>query len=196
MTDYFALLDQPRKPWLDPDELKQAFHAKSLSAHPDTQPNDAASDGGSDAAFTELNEAYQILQDPKRRIHHLLSLADRTSSDRQTSVPADIEQLFSAVAGVTREADELAQKCEAATTPLSRSLLKPQILQLQNAIGGRIQQLSELHDVGIVELRRLSAKDVLEEADWTKLQALYLRFSYLTRWIAELQEKLSRVATA
>jgi hypothetical protein len=74
--------------------------------------------------------------------------------------------------------------------------LKPQILQLQNAIGGRIQQLSELYDVGIVELQRLSANDVLEEDDWTKLQALYLRFSYLTRWIAELQEKLSRIATA
>ena len=196
MTDYFALLDQPRRPWLDPDELKQSFHTKSLSAHPDTQQNDAASHAGGNAAFTKLNEAYQVLQDPKRRIHHLLTLEGRASTNRQTSVPREIEQLFPAVAGVTQQAEALVQKSEAATTPLSRSLLKPQILKLQEAIRETTQRLSELHDAGSAELRRLSASDVLEEDDWTKLQALYLWFSYLTRWIAELQEKQSRIEAA
>ena len=30
MIDYFALLDQPRTPWLDLDKLKDTFHRKSL----------------------------------------------------------------------------------------------------------------------------------------------------------------------
>ena len=194
MTDYFALLDQPRRPWLDPDELKQAFHAKSLTAHPDAQRHEEGeSSGNAGEAFSEVNEAYQVLQDPKRRIHHLLMLEGRASSDRQTSVPHQIEQLFSTVAGVTQQAEALVQKSEAATTPLSRSLLKPQVLKLQNSIGETLQQLSELHDVGVAELRRLSANDVLADDDWAALRDLYLRFSYLTRWIAELHEKQSRL---
>ena len=30
MTDYFALLDQPRRPWLDPDELKGTVRRAEL----------------------------------------------------------------------------------------------------------------------------------------------------------------------
>ena len=37
MIDYFALLDQPRAPWLDPDKLKDSYHQKTLQAHPDAQ---------------------------------------------------------------------------------------------------------------------------------------------------------------
>ena len=37
MIDYFALLDQPRVPWLDLNELKNAYYQKTLQAHPDAQ---------------------------------------------------------------------------------------------------------------------------------------------------------------
>lgn len=196
MTDYFALLDQPRKPWLDPDELKQAFHAGSLRLHPDAQRHDGGLSGEKDGAFSELNEAYQALLDPKRRIHHLLSLEGRALTDRQAPVPAEIEQLFSAVAAATQEVDALLQKCEAATTTLSRSLLRPHIIRLQHTIAETLRQLAQLHEAGIAELRRLNNANVLREDDWSVLQALYLRFSYVTRWIAELQEKQNRLATA
>ena len=36
MTDYFALLEQPRAPWLDPRGLKEAYHRQTLQTHPDT----------------------------------------------------------------------------------------------------------------------------------------------------------------
>ena len=35
MTDYFALLNEPRRPWLDADLLKQTFLTLSAGAHPD-----------------------------------------------------------------------------------------------------------------------------------------------------------------
>ena len=35
MADYFALLDEPRRPWLDPEELKAKFHALTATVHPD-----------------------------------------------------------------------------------------------------------------------------------------------------------------
>jgi DnaJ-class molecular chaperone len=35
MTDYFELLDQDRKPWLDTELIEQAFLAASTTHHPD-----------------------------------------------------------------------------------------------------------------------------------------------------------------
>ncbi len=56
MIDYFALLDQPHAPWLDPDELKNTYHQKTLQAHPDAQAS-SPGDDATDATFANLNEA-------------------------------------------------------------------------------------------------------------------------------------------
>lgn len=196
MTDYFALLDQPRSPWLDPDELKQAFHAKSLRAHPDARRNDDDSLGAHDSAFSELNEAYHVLHDPKGRIHHFLSLADRAPTSRQTSVPSDIAELFSSVASATQQAEALLEKCESAASPLTRSLLKPEVMKLQRRTDETLQQLSQLYDAATADLRHLSTRDVLQDEDWAELHTLYLRFSYISRWIDELREKQTRLAAS
>ncbi len=188
MTDYFALLDQPRTPWLDGDELKQAFHARSLQLHPDARRDGAASDD----AFAQLNEAYQVLQDPKRRIQHLLALAGHAAS-RDSSVPRDIADLFPLVATVTQEAEALAPKIEGATTPLARSLLKAQTLGVRTRIADTLQRVRQLHDAADAELRRFGPGAGFGEAEWGKLHELYLRFSYLSRWIAELEEKQVRL---
>ena len=184
MTDYFALLDQARSPWLDPDELKQAFHSKSRELHPDVA-------DASDAAFAQVNEAYQVLQDPKRRIQHLLAVEGRPLG-RDTSVPADIAELFPIVADVTQRAEALAQKLEAATTPLSRSLLKPQLLGLQQRIAETLLRLAELRDAGERTLQQLSGRELKAESDWSQLQELYVRFSYLGRWITQLEDQRIR----
>ena len=66
MTDYFALLGEARRAWLDPEKLRQKYFALSRAA----------------AADAELNEAFRVLSDPKLRLHHLLTLegADLTAS--------------------------------------------------------------------------------------------------------------------
>ena len=193
MTDYFALLDQPRRPSLDDQELKQAFHTRSLQLHPDTQRGDQGGQLPGNAAFAQLNEAYQVLRDPKQRIQHLLALADRGAA-RQSSVPRDIADLFPIVAGVTHDADAVVQKMEAATTPLSRSLLKAQMLGVRTRIVDTLQQLREMYHSANVQLEAFGPATAYEETEWAQLQELYLRFSYLTRWISELEEKQVRVA--
>jgi curved DNA-binding protein CbpA len=189
MTDYFALLDQPRRAWLEPDELKQAFHAKSRQLHPDSQPGETA-----DGAFTALNEAYQVLLDPKRRIQHLLTLEGR-SPPRESAVPNDLATLFPVVAAVTQQIDVLARKTETATTPLTRSLLKPQMLAVQNRATETLDRLRQLHADATAQAQQLSAGVALGEDDWAELQCLYLRFAYIGRWIAELQEKQMRLSS-
>ncbi len=105
MTDYFALLEQPRRPWLDPEELKQVFHQKTLATHPDAQ-----TEPGENETFTQLNEAYQVLREPKRRLQHLLSLEESVPATKNVPVPDNIEQLFPVVAALMQEMDGLIQK--------------------------------------------------------------------------------------
>ncbi len=71
MTDYFALLAQPRKPWLDPDQLRAEFRRRVKIEHPDAAV--ASPDSGN--TFTELNTAYRVLTEPSSRLAHLLELA-------------------------------------------------------------------------------------------------------------------------
>src|SRR3712207_5027846 len=101
MTDYFALLAQPRSPWLDPEQLKEAFHAKTREAHPDAYGAEASGDG----AFAQVNAAYQVLRDPKRRLQHLLVLSGHAPGSRTSAIPRDLEELFPVVASLTRAAD-------------------------------------------------------------------------------------------
>lgn len=193
MTDYFVLLDQPRRPWLDGETLKEAFHAKSLHTHPDVLahvPTEAQTEG----AFAELNEGYQVLRDPKRRLNHLLTL-EETPPPKSAAVPAEIERLFPLVARLTQESDALIEKSRNATNALSRSLLTRQFVATQKSCSGMLETLARLEADGLQQLRDVSDSWKSGEANGAgELHALYFLFSYLTRWIAELKEKQAHLA--
>ena len=75
MPDYFALLNESRRPWLNADLLKQKFLALASDLHPDRIHN--ASDADKSEAtkrYAELNAAYNCLLEPKSRLLHLLEL--------------------------------------------------------------------------------------------------------------------------
>jgi curved DNA-binding protein CbpA len=185
MTDAFALLDQPRRPWLAPDALKQAFHTKALQAHPDAHEADA-----SGAAFAQLNEAHQVLQDPKRRLQHLLTLVGHPPDRRATSTPKAIEELFPVVAAVTQQMTAVMQQSTAATTALSRSLLKPKLLQASSELNAASDKLAALQQNAAARVRELDERwDESSGDQLAELHDIYLQFSYVTRWREELDEK-------
>ena len=183
MTDYFALLGQPRAPWLDPAALKEAYHRKTLQSHPDTATPDRESD------FAELNEAYQVLQDPKRRLHHLLSLENGAPPSANQTIPQELQDLFLAIGALTQRANALLEKTGRASNALSRSLLKPQIVEMQKAIGGLREKVGTLDAAASAQLREMNS-------DWPHdrvgqlavLSNLYLMFAYLGRWSEQLDE--------
>lgn len=88
MTDAFALLQLPRRPWLDTDEVRAAFQRLAASAHPDRS--------GSTADFTELTRAYETLRDPAPRLRHFLALEQPGLAAGE--VPADLVDWFPRVA--------------------------------------------------------------------------------------------------
>jgi len=182
MTDYFALLEQPRMPWLDADTLKEVFHRKTLEQHPD------ATAAGSEDRFAELNAAYQALQDPKRRLDHLLSLENRAPAANQT-VPPELQELFLDLAAFKQRADLLLGKIQTASNALSRSLFKPEMIALQNDLAVWRQKLRGLVDSATEQLREINPHWLSDRVtQMAALTSLYLRFAYLSRWSEQLDE--------
>jgi molecular chaperone DnaJ len=58
--DYYDVLGIPRN--ASPDDIKKAFRRLAMQYHPDRN-----QDGGAEARFKEVNEAYEVLSDPDRR---------------------------------------------------------------------------------------------------------------------------------
>jgi DnaJ-domain-containing protein 1 len=188
MIDYFALLDQPHAPWLDLARLKDTYYQKTLQAHPDAQTSRPGADTTC-ATFTSLNEAYQVLQDPKRRLHHLLSLEGAAPSSTDQAVPKQLHDLFPKIGALTQRANLLLEKIRATSNALSRSLLRPQILEVQNEVKEVREKIQKLFDASLAELRLINTA-------WTKnpteqiegLSNLYFAVAYLTRWSTQLDE--------
>ena len=175
MTDYFALLDQPRAPWLDTAALKEIFRRRTLEEHPDATGNHSANH------FADLNEAYQVLQDPKRRLHHLLSLENRAPSANQP-VPADLTELFLQIGARNQTATRLLEKMRAAANPLSKSLLRSDAVVAQKDLERLRHQLRTLRTAAEARLAQTDSKQ------FEQLTELYQRFAYLDRWSAQLDE--------
>jgi curved DNA-binding protein CbpA len=182
MTDYFALLEQPRGPWLDPAALKESYHRKTLQSHPDTAGPDREND------FAELNEAYQVLQDPKRRLHHQLDLENFAPSSNQT-IPRELQDLFLLIGASNQRANLLLEKLRTTSNALSRSLLKPQIVELQSEVRGLRDRVRNLDMSSTERLREINSSWQNDRAgQLAELSSLYAYFAYLGRWSAQLDE--------
>src|SRR5262245_20559150 len=59
--DYYSVLGVSRQ--ASADELKKAFRKMAMKYHPDKNPGDKAAE----ERFKEVNEAYDVLSDPKKR---------------------------------------------------------------------------------------------------------------------------------
>jgi curved DNA-binding protein CbpA len=184
MTDYFALLEQPRGPWLDPARLKEAYHRQTLQSHPDT-----AAPDNPPGAFAKLNEAYQVLQDPKRRLQHLLELEGHGPSPGDQTVPQELHDLFPAIGALAQRTNLILEKMKGSSNALSRSLLKPQLLELQRETAELRENIRALSDAAAARLRELNSGWATNASkELAPLSDLYFTYAYLGRWSAQLDE--------
>ena len=150
MTDCFALLGAPRRPWLDPDALKEKFHRLSAVHHPDV-----AKDAGAD--FTGINAAYQTLYDPKTRIRHLLELEFPGALSRTLQIPPDITRLFETM---TRERHGVAAFLEKRATlqsPLENALAAPEKLEFLRVLERLLEVLTQKQEGIFTQLQFVDA---------------------------------------
>ena len=174
MTDYFALFAEARRPWLEPEKLKEKYYALSRSAAPDA----------------ELNEAFRVLSDPKLRLHHLLTLegADLVAG---RPVPASVAELFWNTGTLLREVERWLLRNAEATSTLSRALLSGDRAKLEDKLGELEKQLRVTYEAELAQLPRA-------EVDWpnelAQMVERYDSIAYLTRLLQQTAEKRFQLA--
>ncbi len=169
MTDYFALLGEARRAWLDPEKLKQEYFARNRAA----------------AADAELNEAFRVLSDPKLRLHHLLTLG-KVSLAAGRPVPPAVAELFWNTGTLLREIDRWLLQNKGAGSVLARALLESERGKLEQRLGRLEEALRAAYDA---ELAQLPRAELGRPNELAQLVERYDSISYLTRLLAQTAEK-------
>lgn len=199
MKDFFALLGQPRRPWLEPEQVKQAFVAAASLVHPD-RIHEATDKLKREAQrqYTELNEAHLCLRDTRSRLQHLFELEkDRRVPDLQ-EMPDDLMQLFTTLTQRFTETDCFLREKASATSPMlkvslfeegeshrealqkTQALLRQRLFDLEASVRELDQQWTCR-----VETSHPSHGEVI-----SKLESLYRLISFHERWLQQAQTRM------
>ena len=199
MTDYFALLNQPRRPWLEPEALKTQFLALAAKAHPDKKQTRSDTERlAANRYYAELNAAYHCLAEPKSRLLHLLELEQGAKPRDIQQIPDALADLFAEVAGTCRNADDFPSAKNKVTSPL---LQVQQFERAQERVERlRVLQtrLAGLHRKLVKELKSLDASWASGTGNRTallnRLEELYRLFGYYSRWNGQIQERIVQLS--
>jgi DnaJ-domain-containing protein 1 len=203
VVDNFALLDRPRRPWLDPASLKERFLALSSAVHPDRVHQASASERqAAQERYTELNGAYQCLRQPKERLQHLLALERGAKPAQVQRIPPRLMDMSLEVAQLCREADQFLARKRATASPLLQVPLFEQgqewtekLRALKEQLGSKQAALeAELKGLDAAWPQAMAAGGQRRESALQRLEELYLLMSFFGRWSTQLQERLFELA--
>jgi molecular chaperone HscB len=204
MNDYFALLDEVHRPWLDPASLKSKFLALSSKVHPDLVHRAGVEERRlAEQRYAEINQAYQHLRRPKERLQHLIELETGQKPAQVQQIPADLTQFFIEVGQLFKEIDAFLDQKAKASSPLLQVRLfeesqewTEKLKLLQSKLNERQQEL--LNELQAIDVRWTdrARSDAVERATMLRrLEQLYRLFSYYGRWETQVQEKIVQLST-
>ncbi len=177
MPDAFAIFDLPRRPWLDATALRDEFHRRSATLHPDA--------GGDGEKFAQLNAAHEILRQPDARLRHLLELEAPELLAHAQKIPPALADRFMRVAAAGQGCAAFLTRHRAATSPLARALLAAEHVTQSSTLE---TTLADLDTAQTKALARLEILDPGWRAHLPELATLHAELSYLEKWIAQLRE--------
>lgn len=203
-ADNFALLGQPRAPWVDTEALKESFLKISAVAHPDRI--HAGTEGEREAATTnyaELNSAYNCLRDPKQRLLHLLELELGATLPNSQQIPPRIMNIIMEAGQACREADAIvAAKSNA--SPLLQAQWFERAMEFTEKLGVLQQQIHSRRDELLEELKTMNNAwcEAPPPGSPARIQALPLRrleeigreLSYIGRWSGQIHERIAQLS--
>jgi hypothetical protein len=203
ITDNFALLDEPRRPWLDPEELKQKFLARSAGVHPDrihTAPETVRKAAGD--RYAELNAAYNCLREPKNRLRHLLELELGAAPADLERLPTDVTDGFFELGRICKEADIFLAERARVQSPLLKVQLFERGHEWTEKLLAQQRELHAKRDGLLAELRSMNpAWDAVSSASalraglpFERLEQIYRTLGYLGRWFEQLQERIVQLS--
>ncbi|MCC6231864.1 MAG: hypothetical protein IT580_04430 [Verrucomicrobiales bacterium] len=205
MTDFFALLDEPRRPWIEPDTLKDRFLRLSAELHPDRF-HDAPPETREAAGrrYTDLNSAYQALRDTRARSLHLLELESGNRPKDIQRIPPGTMDLFTAIGQACRDVDGFLQERAAVTSPMLKVRLFQRGMEWVESLKTLQQQVHQRGRLLEDELRAMNAAwesappagtpDRAATLPLDRLADTYRGLSYVARWTGQIQERMVQLA--
>ena len=204
MTDYFSLLGEPKRPWLDPAALRDRFLALSTPVHPDRL-HGATEEAKKEAShrYAELNAAYQCLKEPKDRLLHLFELETGEKTKDIQRIPPGTMDFFAQVGQMCRDVDAFLIEKEKASSPMVKVQLfekgmdwSDRLNELQAELNARQAELAtELEGMNpLWEAAPVSGPDRQKFLPLERLEQIYRTFSYISRWTSQLQERAVQLA--
>jgi len=205
MADYFALLDEPRRPWLDPEVLKDKFHALAATVHPDrvhraTEPEKQEAN----QRYAELNAAYQCLREPKERLRHLLELERGIKVEDVQKISQGTMDWFMEISQLCRETDAFLEEKASVTSPLLKVRVFERGMALVDRLNSLVEHLNGRREGLIAQMRNLNmawetappigSSTRLHVLPCSRLEHIYQDFSYFKRWTQQLQERLVQLS--
>jgi DnaJ-domain-containing protein 1 len=189
-SDYFALLGERRRLWLDPEEVKSRFLERSAAVHPDrVHTAGAAEKQAAQDAYVELNRAWQTLSSPKDRLRHWLELETGAVPAEVQEVSNDLAPLFMELHQQLRGATRHIQAKEQTASPLLKAGMMGETQQWM----GKLQEIrGRLLDRQEACLRSVRELDTLAEEDRAEVvrraSVLYRDLSFVTKWLGQVEE--------
>lgn len=199
MIDYFALLDEPRRPWLDSEPLKEKFLALSSTVHPDRVHNlGEVERAAAQERYTDLNAAYNCLREPRERLHHLLELERGALAKDIQRIPGELMDISLEIGKACREADAFLVEKAKVTSPLLQVAFFERSEEFRDKLQALRQKIDGLNSRLQEELKRIDdawqGNEGTRSALFPRLEELYRLFSYFARWTAQIQERIVRLS--
>jgi curved DNA-binding protein CbpA len=173
MSDPFALLDLPRRPYLGSAAIRAAFQARARVLHPD------ASSGNAEE-FAALNEAQSTLADPAARLRLLVG-----EGLPIPAMPADF-QLGFRVAEALRKVGALQSRAAAGGNVLARALLAQEAATMRKELAAIAATLEESRSA--LDTRLRDADEAWPNTATTEIAALAGEYLFLSRWQDQMRE--------
>jgi curved DNA-binding protein CbpA len=195
VTDYFAALNEPRRPWLDADALKKKFHAISAEAHPDRAHQlPPAERESANRRYADLNAAYNCLRDPKQRLRHLLELERGNKPAEIQTIPESLMPFFMEVGRLCRDADAFITEKAKITSPVLQVEWFERGHEWTEKIQSTQKRVQERIDELMAELKEMNGIWKGPELPLARLEEIYRLFGYLGRWVDQLGERIVKLS--
>jgi DnaJ-class molecular chaperone len=195
MVDYFALLNFPRTPWIEAEDVQKRFLELSAPMHPDRVHGlSAAEKEEANWKFAELNKAATTLRDHKQRLQHLIALETGAASGAAQNISGEFVELFGRVGEVCRKVDVFLSERGKATSPMVQAQLFGRGLELSEVVSELQGKVAEVKARAEEELKGIGERWGEERKEWGRVAELGHVFAMISKWEGQLRERFAGLA--
>jgi DnaJ-class molecular chaperone len=186
----FILFELQPSPVIDLPALKERFARETSESHPDRFAQSAEEERlAAETRYSTLNQAYQTLIDPRARLLALYELTKGAKPPDIQRIPPGTMDLFKEVGEICRRLDTFLEIKRVKTGRLERAGLMAEELTLQDALVDLRMKLEQFAATVEAELAALDTRWRAGDKDLAVLEAVYRKYSYITRWRQQLEER-------